>query len=499
MARNKTTAPNPSRHVGEKNIPLPAYYLDRILPAWRHPEWVDADRWRYAVRQQPVCVAYRDTMISNLVSLDWKIEPKESNKREEYKEEIDYYTDFFNDTGEYEYATILEWIFKDVQDIPFGGAAELGWENNKESDNSRLLWIKLLDGGTLFPTANYDWPVGQYVKESGLQTVYFPRYAINRVYTSPQTNITRYGWGCAPPESIYLGLEALNRGDMYYVNLLLDSPEVGILDLGDMSETSAQQWVKSWRELLIGIDPFKIPVLYGHEKPATFISFTRSPTELLFDRTILRYSALVGAGYGMSIGDIGLAGSSSSGETLAGTIRQERRTKRTGFGKMKKKMVSFFNRMLPPYLKYLVIDMDDELAVSLSRARLANATAFGQMVDKRYFTPKEARLQSIADGLITISIPEDIPEDELPEQPQFNQPFGNTNERTNMLGKPVNPSQGGHGEVIPKAELFDILMEEVPDFRDLVEDLEKDWNDLSPNQRDFVVEELQKCLQVENT
>src|SRR3989337_4576119 len=128
-ARIKRTPPTPSRHPHQRNIQLPDY-LQRILPAWRNPEWMEARYWRAAVQQQPVAVVCRETLISNLVSLEWKIEPRDSTQRDELKEDIKYYSRFFENTGDYDYQDILEWVLKDTLDLPFGGAAELGWEGD---------------------------------------------------------------------------------------------------------------------------------------------------------------------------------------------------------------------------------------------------------------------------------------------------------------------------------------------------------------------------------
>jgi hypothetical protein len=497
-ARIKHTAPAPSRHPHQRQLALPDY-LYRVLPAWRNPEWLEASAWRAAVQQQPVAVTCRETLISNMVSLDWKIEPRESDQRDELKEDIDYYTKFFEYTGDYDYQELLEWVLKDALDLPFGGAVELGWENDtppSETSNSKLLWIEPLDGGTLYPTLDTDYPVGQILREYITSEVYFPKYAISRVYCSPKTDIRRKGWGMAPPEQIFLALQLINRGDLYYANLLLDTPEVGILDLGDIDAVSAKQWVESWQNLLRGVDPFKIPVLYEHEKPAQFISFTRSPTEITFNNTILHYTALVTSGYGMSLSDIGMQVSSSGGETLAGSIRQERRTRKTGFARIKNKTRLFWNRMLPPSLEWKYTDIDDELAVALGRARLATATALGLIADKGMISPQEGRLQLISDGLMDISMPEELPEDAKPvfERQFENSPFGGgqSQERPGLLGKPIAPSQGGYGE--SKAELYDRLMDEVPEFRSTMEDLEQVFPTLDLNAKSEVTEQVNALL-----
>jgi hypothetical protein len=440
--------------------------------------------WRNTVLHQPLAVICRDTMISNIMALDWKIEPTESEQRDELKSEINYYSKFFNYTGEYDYTDIIEWIGKDMLDLPFGGAMELG--RIGDDPNGKIAWIELLDGATLFPTLNTDYPVGQSLREAALTSVYFPYYAVNRVVYSPRTEIKRKGWGMAPPEKIYLALELLNRGDVYYANLLLETPSVGILDLGDMAKDSAEQWLQSWQTLLGGIDPFKIPVLYEHDKPATFIPFTRPPTEIMFDTATMKYASIVAAGYGMTLSDIGFSSSSNGGETLAGSIRQERMTRKTGFAHIKKKFQYFFNRMLPENLRFAFIDIDDELTVALGRARLANATAWSSMVTAGMFSAKEARLQTIADGLVSVSMPEEPPK--LPSPTPTTPPGGKAAERPSMLGRPIAPSSGGQGEVLQSA------MEQDAEFASLVMEHESKWEQYSDAERQSVVVNIQDYL-----
>lgn len=459
MAKNPKIV-KPSRNERERNLDIPAY-LNRIVPPWGQTTGLySADVWRQVVNSQPIALVVRDTLIWLVAGLSWKVEPRDSNQRDELKKEIDYYTKFFEYTGEYEYAEIVEWILKDALDLPFGGAVEVG--RKYDAPDGKVMWIEPLDAGTLYPTQNIKYPVMQYVPQANVEPIYFPSHAVNRIYMNPRTVLREKGWGIAPPERIYMALQALNRGDVYYANLLLDTPEAGILDLGDMDAESAKEWVKAWHNLLAGIDPYKVPVIYEHEKPISYIPFTRSPTDLNFAAAMVKYASILCAGYGMSLSDIGLSTSGSGGETLAGTIRDERRTRRTGINVIKKKLEAFFNRLLPDYLRFRLVDLDDELMVSLGRARLATATSLNALIGKT-LTEEEARQQLIADGLITISIPEALPQ-ELKERQQMalnggfqqgpqkpNDPNKKPPERPNMLGRPVSPGQGGWGEVAAKS------------------------------------------------
>ena len=101
MPKTKVTAPNPSKEKGQRSIELPLY-LTRHVPFWGNPGWMDGKVWREVVKRQPIAIDCRETLIANLVALDWKIEPRDSTQRDENKKEIEYYTNFFTHTQEFE-------------------------------------------------------------------------------------------------------------------------------------------------------------------------------------------------------------------------------------------------------------------------------------------------------------------------------------------------------------------------------------------------------------
>lgn len=438
----------PSKHEGQVSVPSDMF-LYRIPFAFRNPSGYSAETWRNVVASQLVATVCKETLIANILSLDWQIVVRDSKYRDELSATVRYYTKLFENAGYggyLDFTSHVEWISADLLDTPFGGASEIGRRN--QTRNGRVVWIEPLDSGTLYPTLNHEYPVAQNLHG---QVVYFDKDIISRTYMSPRTDSKSRGWGMAPPEKVFRALEMLANGDVYYANLLLDIPPVGILDLGDMSEPSAKSWVESWRALLNNAEQssFKIPVLYEHTTDTKFISLGKAPNDIMYDRITLKYASLVAAGYGMSLSDIGMQTTSASGETLAGSIRQERRTKRTGFARLKKKLKHYFDVILPETLEFKWIDYDDELNVALGRTRLSNSTAWTNYIKAGMFTPQEARLQSIADGMVTISVPENIP-----DEPQSND-FETTNE-PELLGEPVPPSSGGEGEIRKYKITFDL-------------------------------------------
>lgn len=428
---------------------MQSYFL-RNVPMWNPPAWQQADYWRAFVEKQPIAAICRDTIANYLNSLDWAVVARDSSKHDELKPRIKHYTKLFERGNAYywdiDFSSQIEWFVKDLFTLPFGTASEIG--RLDDDPGGRVVWLRPLDAGSLAPTLNFDFPVVQSAPGTGLQPIYFPREYISRVYLSPRTELRREGWGYAPPERIMRALEMLSTGDNYYWQLLLNTPEAGVLDLGDMEKQSALDWIASVADLMYGVSPLKIPVLYEHTTQAKFIPFGKDPANILYDSVTMRYAAILAAGYGLTLSDIGFPTSSSGGDTLAGTIRNERVSKSSGKALAKRKWEAYANRILDPALKFIWIDYDDERNVSKGRARLASAQAAQILITNRSFKPSEMRRQYLADGLITIDVPEEIDEND-PEFQALQQTKTVGNATKELNGK-VQPSQGGQGEVIPQ-------------------------------------------------
>lgn len=446
MVLSVANGPIPTKEPRQRSLSADDLTLSRYIHPWSRPVSLSADTWRAWVFNEPIAMICRETLIANFLSLEWRIVARDSKQQDELKPVIRHYTRLLENGGNnpnsfgMDYSGLVEWMLADMLDLPFGSGAEIG--RRDDTPGGRVMWIKPLDGGTLYPTLNKNFPVVQYYSTSDI--ISFPAHAISRMYMSPRPEILREGWGLAPPEKVYLALEMLIRGDRYYANLLMDTPPAGILDLGDMEKSSALEWISAFKNTMGNpLDALKIPVLYEHVNPVNFIQFGKVPNDIMYDRITMKYIQIVCAAYGLSTSDIGLSVTANGGETLAGSIRQERRTRKTGVGRVKRKVIGFMNSILPDSLEFQIVDLDDEVSVALGRARLANATAWGQMIDKGAFSPQEARLQTMADGLITINIPEAVPAEAKKAADNAKQ----QTPRPGILGNPVPASSGGQGEV----------------------------------------------------
>lgn len=438
----------------QKSLELPTY-LTRVLPAWQTPQWMEADRWRRVVYNLPVAIDCRDALIDDLVASDWEVRAKNPKEEDTLADDIKHYTDVLSPNMGHAVRGFDPWVEKGGQDLL---TLPIGWNNeivrfpdgrgplSRPHPTGHVAWIAYIDGATMYPTYDKEFPMAQRIRQDATNVVYFRRDEMARSLSRPRPELERWGYGMPPPEKIYLALTLLFRGDQYYANLLLDTPEAGVLDLMDMSEKSAREWIQSLKTLFEGIDPFKIPVVYEHTVAAKWIPFGRPPTEMMFDTTYLKYAQLVTAGFGLTLTDIGMG---DPQRTLAGSIRDERRSRRSGFATTRESVKQMIqNEILPDYLEFAWIVKDEEAQVQRGRAFVLYAQGLKLAKEAGFIKPREGQAQLVKDGHITVEV--EPPEENPP--PAAPPPFGG------LVGKEtdrVPASEGGMGDITSRAELGD--------------------------------------------
>jgi hypothetical protein len=315
------------------------------------------------------------------------------------------------------------------------------------SPKGHIFKLVPIDGATIAPTHDPEFPVMQKVQGDMANAVFFGRNEIGRIVLTPRPEMRVKGYGMPPPQRIYMAISLLYYGNQYYARLLLDTPEAGILDLLDMSQQDAEDWVTSYQSLLQGVDPQKIGVLYQHTQAAKWIPFGRPPSEMSYDNVTLKQQRVVAAGYWLTLADIGLE---PGGKTMAGEIRRQRESRLTGFGMISEKTKNFINSdVLPPYLEFAWIEKDDEAMAATGRARLLNAQALAKMVEGGLIQAEDGQAQLKKDGLLTVELqprPKETPAPLPPPSTNGALPAGGNKDQTNNELERVPPSAGGRGE-----------------------------------------------------
>jgi len=191
-----------------------------------------------------------------------------------------------------------------------------------------------------------------------------------------------------------------------------------------------------------GIDPFKIPVLYEHEKPAEWIAFGRPPTEMMFKDTYTQYGQITHAGYGLTLTDTGMG---DAQKTLAGSIRDERRSQRSGFATTREAVRTAINtEILPPYLEFVWITKDEEAKVQRGRSFMLAAQALKASREAGFVSRKEGQAQLVKDGHITVEV-------EDPDETELSPPVRGMLDAARRDMERIPASEGGRGDITGQA------------------------------------------------
>ena len=357
------------------------------------PFAVNADTWRNIVGKSPIASLCRRTLILEITAVPWKV-------LSEDEEDVGYYTDLLRSANGESFEVFIERLVEDVLTVPFGGAVEVS-----RYRDGMLAMIYHVDGGTLFPTYDPKIPYLQVDPENQLSQVGFTRNQLARVMWAPNPDKRNYGWSKTPAMDIFSAIEHLMRSETFYQQFLSNTPEAGILDLMDMEKKAAKEWVQSWAELMGGIDPLKVPVLYEHEKQAKFIPFSRPPSELALPEVVKRYSEQVCAAFGMTITDLGIF---EHANTLAGASRAVQLSKRQGQGSLMRKVSNLINSMLPDTVAFEWEPFDSEDKLRRAQTQSARATTLKALgtpdpsSGEAFFPAEIIRKQAVSDGLVDV-------------------------------------------------------------------------------------------------
>lgn len=393
-----------ARKPSSKGILTDPYLIKQPIQ-WAAPRGPGtAEMWRTVSANQPVAELCKQKLVLHAQATEWGIEARQAEDTDKYKEEIDYYTDLL-DNIHMPFDEWVELMVNDMLDLPQGATSELvRWGPGKgplkyphHLGHVHEMWF--LDGATVRPTGDRQIPIVQAV---GNDAVWFKQAEVARMLSGRRPELALNGYSRPPLEKAYLAVQMLYYGDSYYAKYLIDTPEAGILYLGDMTQDSAETWLSGFRALFSGIAPFKIPVIAETERPPQWIPLNQDPSKIAYDTTIDRYSRIVAAAYGMKLSDIGLDGGA---ETLAGKIRDERAFMGTGMGSILLKIENMINsKILPRYLIFRFKVHNEETVIQKMRARLMAGQAAKVLIESQIATAAELQQQFVLEGLLDVPL-----------------------------------------------------------------------------------------------
>lgn len=377
-------------------------YLSRspfIHPAHTRPNFLDTHRWRI-IASEPINRMARRMIQREISSLNFRIAPIDA-KSSQQKEAAEWYTEVWKD-----FRNLTTRSLKTLCELPQGGAWEVGWIKPGlygEGDKGTLSFVKYIDAGTLHPTVHPVFPIMQVDPINTLITQPFRDEEIVRILGWPYDRFGLEWWQESPTEASFLAIEALSRIYTFSLKQLKDTPVAGILDMMDFSEKDAVAWAEGFREMLIGIDPVKIPILYEHEKPAKFLPLGNDFSDLEIPRQFNMYVDMVLSNYGLSINDLRIF---NQDNTKTGSAVSRKITLMQGISFFAEIIKDAVQSTLPPYLIFTYTEPDLEDERTRAQIRAANARTI-QTLD--WLPVADKARQAVEDGVLTIDIdPEEI-------------------------------------------------------------------------------------------
>lgn len=392
--------------------------------------------WDDVVESCSVAATAESILVSRVASNPWRLVIRDPNQIDDLRDELKYYESLLSGGGGFfeSFTALLQWILTALLRYPTGVALELvRWP-----DSARVVSIIPIDPRTIRYTRNFEYPIEQIVGE---EVVRFPRESVafgvyRNVFSIGKVDAP----GFPPPMQAYRTILLLNDIDDYYSRHVRNVPPPGILNFRGMSRSSVKAWAEELEKFMRSNrgDPI-LPIAYENDG-IDFVRVLPGIGEIQIGEAYLRYVSVIASAYGLSPTDI-IGG---SGESLAGTIREDRRSKMTGLAILKKLAQEVIGQILPAGIGIDFVDFyDEEASVSNARTLLADSMALERLVASGVLSPQEARLVLLNIGKIHVTLPEVMGE-KVSKEPEI---VGISGGATAIEGTHVPAGQGGMGIV----------------------------------------------------
>lgn len=250
-------------------------------------------------------IAASDTIIRICINIikkavsqaEWNVIPTKKHIDDFDSEHIDKATALFelvNTKGE-NLRSLLDMVLEDLLTIDAGVIEKVF---NFEGE---LVELNSVDGATIRPVLNQFGDLKGYVQVIRNKVVAkFEPKEIIYIMQNPQNDVRHYGYGKSPIEEILLTVQASLNAEIYNAQMFSkDNIPPGILDLGNMSQEEAQNFIAMWNATVIGSTQ-KMKFVYGSDNPKKFVPLNGTNKDMQYMDYVDWLSRLKLATYGLS-------------------------------------------------------------------------------------------------------------------------------------------------------------------------------------------------------
>ena len=173
----------------------------------------------------------------------------------------------------------------------------------RSMDWKKIVALNVIDWSTIRPVYNAYWELGspayfQLLNEAKVGE--FEKEDIVYMMSNPQNDVDLFWYGMSNIESIMLQVQAALEADMFNIKKFTkDNIPPGILDLWDMTQDQAEEFIATWNATVIG-NPHSMKFVWGSSQDKKFIPFQGTNKDMQYVEYINWLSKLKLAAYGLS-------------------------------------------------------------------------------------------------------------------------------------------------------------------------------------------------------
>jgi len=173
----------------------------------------------------------------------------------------------------------------------------------RSMDGKEIVALNCIDAATIRPVYNAYGELGSpayYQLLNEAKVAEFEKEDLVYMMMNPQNDVDFYWYGMSNIEAIMLQVQAALEADMFNIKKFSkDNTPPGILDLWDMTQDQAEEFIATWNATVVG-NPHSMKFVRGSNQEKKFIPFQGTNKDMQYVEYINWLSKLKLAAYGLS-------------------------------------------------------------------------------------------------------------------------------------------------------------------------------------------------------
>lgn len=239
-----------------QNRGLSAYSMENIQKnGLRKPGTISFDILRHLAKHDAIIRICINVIKKSVSQSKWHIwvhpnAPKGKDGYQKEQQRVLELFEFINMNGE-NMRILLDRVLEDMLILDAGVIEKVSSLDGKE-----IAWLNSVDWATIRPVYNEYWELWEPAYKqfiNGKEVAAYSQEEIVYMMANPQNDINLFWYGMSPIESILMQVQASLEADMYNIkHFSKDNIPPGILNLWEMTDDQAENFIALWNATVIG-------------------------------------------------------------------------------------------------------------------------------------------------------------------------------------------------------------------------------------------------------